>query len=83
MMVFERPHLGTSNPVGRSTPTNLNANQHLFQSKVSILAELVRRFSERRVLSTRSGGRDSTTNRRWQNPYFGAEARNAAQMSKT
>ena len=45
----------------------------VFQSKASILAERVRRFTERRVLSPRSGERGSTTDRRWHNSYFGAE----------
>ncbi len=53
----------------------------VFQSKASILAELVRQFRERRGLSTRSGGRGSTADPRLHNPYFGAEKGNAAPMS--
>jgi putative transposase len=53
----------------------------VFQSKASVLAELVRQFSERRVRSTRSGGRGSTADPRLHNPYFGAEMRSAARMS--
>lgn len=44
-----------------------------FQGKAAVLAELVRRFGERRVYSTRSGGRGSTTDPRSANPYFKGE----------
>ena len=46
-----------------------------------VLAELVRQFRERRVLSTRSGGRGSTAAPRLHNPYFGAEKSSAARIS--
>lgn len=41
--------------------------------KAAVLAELVRRFGERRVFSTRSGGRGSTADPRTTNPYFKGE----------
>ena len=54
----------------------------VFQSKAAILAESVRRFGERRVLGTRSGGRGSTADPRSTNPYFGGEKPTATRMSK-
>jgi putative transposase len=42
----------------------------VFQSKASVLAELVRQFRERRVRSTRSGGKGSTADPRSSNSYF-------------
>jgi len=54
----------------------------VFQSKAAILAESVRRFNGRRVLSTRSGGWGSTADPRLTNPYFGGEKPTAARMSK-
>lgn len=45
----------------------------VFQGKAAVLAELVRRFGERRVFSTRSGGRGSTADPRSSNPYFKGE----------
>jgi putative transposase len=41
-----------------------------FRGKVAVLAEPVHRFGERRVHSTRSGGRGSTADPRRSNPYF-------------
>ena len=55
----------------------------VFQSKASVLADLVRQFGERRVLSTRSGGRGSTADPRSTNPYFGGERTKSARMSKS
>ena len=52
-----------------------------FQSKASVLAELVRQFRERRVRSTRSGGRSSTADPRSTNPCFGGEQAITARMS--
>lgn len=54
----------------------------VLQSKASVLADLVRQFSERRVRSTRSGGRGSTADPRSTNPYFGGERTKSARMSK-
>ena len=54
----------------------------VFQSKAATLAELVRRFSERRGFSTRSGGRGSTADPRLTNPCFGAAKPAVARMSK-
>ena len=54
----------------------------VFQSKAAILAESVRRFNERRVFCTRSGGRCSTADPRSTNPYFSGEKPTAARMSK-
>ena len=53
----------------------------VFQSKASVLAELVRQFRERRVRSTRSGGRGSTADPRSRNPYFGGTNPITARMS--
>lgn len=53
----------------------------VFQSKASILAELERRFSERRVLSTLSCGKSSAADPRLHIPYFGMEKSNAARTS--
>lgn len=77
---------------GSQTQADVNAARNIgqrralsigsvFQSKVSILTELVRQFRERRVLSTRSGGRGSTADPRLSNPYLDGETRNAARMS--
>ncbi len=54
----------------------------VFQSKAAILAELVSRFSKRRVFSTRSGGSGSTADPRLTNPYFGGEKPALARMSR-
>ncbi|WP_298221917.1 hypothetical protein, partial [Acidocella sp.] len=54
----------------------------VFPSKAAILAESVRRFGERRVLGTRSGGRASTADPRSTNPYFGGTNPITARMSK-
>ena len=54
----------------------------VFQSKASVLAELVRQFSERRARSARSSGRGSTADPRSTNPYFGGERAKSARMSK-
>ena len=59
----------------------------VFQSKASVLAELVRQcgerrvFSERRVRRTRSGGRGSAADPRSTNPYFGGTNPITARMS--
>ena len=53
----------------------------VFQPKASVLAELVRQFRERRVLSSRSGGRGSTADPRLHNAYFDGVTCNAARMS--
>ena len=53
----------------------------VFQSKAAILAESVRRFGERRVLGTRSGGRGSTADPRSTNPYFGGTNPITARMA--
>ena len=55
----------------------------VFRSKASVLAELVRQFSERRVLGTRSGGRGSTADPRLANAHSDGETPNAARISKT
>ncbi len=52
-----------------------------FQSKASVLAELAHQFRERRVRSTRSGGRSSTADPRSTNPCFGGEQAITARMS--
>lgn len=54
----------------------------VFATKASVLADLVRQFSERRVFQTRSGGRGATADPRSTNPYFGAERTKSARMSK-
>ena len=53
----------------------------VFQSKAAVLAELVRQFGERRVRSTRSGGKGSTADPRLSNPYFGRGKPIKARMS--
>ncbi len=53
----------------------------VFQSKASVLAELVRHFRERRVRSTRSGGKGSTADPRSSNPYFGGTNTITGRMS--
>ena len=53
----------------------------VFRSKASVLDELVRQFNERRVRSTRSGGRGSTADPRLHNQYFGMETRSVARIS--
>ena len=53
----------------------------VFQSKVAILAELVRQFSERRGFSARPGGRGSTADPRRTNSYFGGTRTTAARMA--
>ena len=55
----------------------------VFRSKASVPAKLVRQFSERRVLGTRSGGRGFTADLRLANSHFDGEALNAARISKT
>lgn len=54
----------------------------VFQSKAAVLAELVRQFGERRVRSTRSGGKGSTADPRSTNPYFGGTNPITARMSR-
>ena len=53
----------------------------VFAAKASVLADLVRQFGERRVFSTRSGGRGSTADPRSTNPYFGGGRTKSARMS--
>ncbi|WP_073211981.1 RNA-guided endonuclease InsQ/TnpB family protein [Acidocella aminolytica] len=53
----------------------------VFQSKASVLTELVRQLGERRVHSTRSGGKGSTADPRLSNPYFGGGKPISVRMS--
>lgn len=55
----------------------------VFQGKTAILAELVRRFGERRVYSTRSGGRGSTADPRSSNSCFKSKVERGSDVAKT
>lgn len=55
----------------------------VFQGKAAILAELVRRFGERRVIMTRSGGRGSTTDPRSSNPCFKGKVERGSDVAES
>lgn len=54
----------------------------VFATKAAVFVELVRQFGERRVFSTRSGGRGSTADPRSTNPYFGGAKPITVRMSR-
>ena len=55
----------------------------VFQGKAAILAELVRRFGERRVFMTRSGGRGSTNDPRSSNPCFKGKVERGSDVAES
>lgn len=79
---------------GKTMHADLNAARNIgarrapaigsvFQGKAAVLTELVRQFGERRVFSTRSGGRGSTTDPRLSNPYFRGKVGRGSDVART